>query len=150
MPSENIQLIIGHAADAPKTHTTDSGQMVANFSVATSEKWKDKKSGEWREKTEWHRIVAWRWLAERAERDIKKGTLVRVIGKTETRTYEKDGIKHHVKEVIADTLYSLERRQKGEATDSEKPDPHALDPGARGGTLNPDGSVTPDDDDLPF
>ena len=67
MAGVNKVIIIGNLGRDPEIKYTQSNVPVANFSVATTESWKDKTSGEWQEKTEWHRVVAWRHLAERAE-----------------------------------------------------------------------------------
>ncbi len=75
-------IIIGNLGRDPEIKYTQSNVPVANFSVATTESWKDKTSGEWQEKTEWHRIVAWRHLAERAERYLKKGKQVYIEGRS--------------------------------------------------------------------
>ena len=93
MPSKNLVVLIGNVGADPEIKYTQSNVPVANFNVATSESWKDKNSGEWQEKTEWHRIVAWRHLAEKAERTIKKGDQVCIEGKITHRSYEKDGEK---------------------------------------------------------
>ena len=149
MRCENRVVLKGYVGADPEVRHLDGGKLVATFTMATTEKWKNK-AGEWKEHTEWHRIVAWRWLAERAEEQLKKGTYCEITGQIKTRSYDKDGHKVYVAEIVATDLFSLEKRAKkgGAATVSE--DDHAP-AGAAHGTLNPDGSVTPDDDsDLPF
>ena len=80
MAGVNKVIIIGNLGRDPEIKYTQSNVPVANFSVATSESWKDKNTGEWQEKTEWHRIVAWRHLAERAEKYLSKGKQVYIEG----------------------------------------------------------------------
>jgi single-strand DNA-binding protein len=79
--------------------------------LATTESYKDK-NDTWQKITEWHSIVAWRNLAERAERDLKKGSSVFVEGKLSYRKYEKDGVEKYITEIVASTLNSLEKREK--------------------------------------
>ncbi len=148
MRCENRVELMGYVGADPEVRHLDGGKVVATFNIATTEKWKDKQ-GEWKEHTEWHRIVAWRWLAERTEEQLKKGTYCRIVGQIKTRSYEKDGHKVYVAEIVATDLFSLEKRAKkgAAATDSGQQD---YPEGARTGTVNPDGSVTPDDEDLTF
>ena len=163
MRCENRVELMGYVGADPEVRHLDGGKVVATFNIATTEKWKDKQ-GEWKEHTEWHRIVAWRWLAERTEEQLKKGTYCRIVGQIKTRSYEKDGHKVYVTEVVATDFYvaeigatdlsSQEKRVKegGAATASGTDSGlHDNDPdGRQGGTINPDGSVTPDDADCPF
>lgn len=140
--------LIGYVGVQPEVRTLDNGQTVATFTMATTEKWKGK-DGEWKEDTQWHRIIAWRWLAERAREQLKKGTYCRVIGRLKYRSYEKDGHPVYVTEIIATDLHSLERRPKKDAPATDSVHDNAPD-GYATGTVNPDGSVTPDDDDMAF
>jgi single-strand DNA-binding protein len=152
MRCENRVVLKGYVGADPEVRHLDGGKVVATFNVATTQKWKDK-AGEWKEATEWHRIIAWRWLAERAEEQLKKGTYCEITGQIKTRSYEKDGHKVYVTEIVATDLFSLEKRAKkgGAATDPGTDSGQDYPEGARSGTVNPDGSVTPDDDsDLPF
>lgn len=153
MRCENRVELMGYVGADPEVRHLDGGKVVATFNIATTEKWKDKQ-GEWKEHTEWHRIVAWRWLAERTEEQLKKGTYCRIVGQIKTRSYEKDGHKVYVAEIVATDLFSLEKRvKKGAAATDSGTDSglHDNDPdGPRGGTINPDGSVTPDEDDMAF
>lgn len=153
MRCENSARLKGYLGADPEVRHLDGGKLVATFNVATTSKWKNK-DGEWKEHTEWHRVVAWRWLAERAEEQLRKGTYCQIEGELKTRSYEKDGHKVYVTEIVATDLYSLEKRPKrgGGSTDSAT-DSGLHDNAPEGyatGTVNPDGSVTPDDEDLPF
>jgi single-strand DNA-binding protein len=115
MAGVNKVIIIGNLGRDPEIKYTQSNVPVANFSVATTESWKDKNSGEWQEKTEWHRIVAWRHLAERAERYLRKGKQVYIEGKLETRKWTgQDGNDRYTTEIIANQLMLLGRREDNE------------------------------------
>ena len=89
----NKVIIIGNVGNDPEVKRIDNGNAVANFSIATSETWKDKDSGQKQEKTEWHRIVVWGRLAEIIEQYVKKGSKLYLEGKLQTRSYEQDGAK---------------------------------------------------------
>lgn len=117
---------------------------VATFSVATAEKYKDSKSGEWKENTEWHNIVCWRHTAELAEKYIRKGTQLYIEGKIRTRSWEKDGEKRYVTEIVADTIQLLGKKEESAPTPAthQRPQHHT--------TPLVDGVVEPDDSDLPF
>lgn len=111
----NKVVIIGNLGRDPEIKYINSSP-VANFSVATTEVWKDKQSGEWQEKTEWHRIVAWRHLAERAEKVLRKGVQVYIEGKLETRKWEdKQGVTHYTTEIIARDMQILGKRDEQDA-----------------------------------
>jgi single-strand DNA-binding protein len=106
MPSFQRCEIMGHLGKDPETKFTPSGIAKTTFSVAVSERWKDKNSQEWKEKTEWFNVVAWRkdWLANH----LGKGGLVFVAGKIETRSYEgRDGQKRYITELIADQVIPI-------------------------------------------
>lgn len=83
--------LIGRLGREPEVRQLQGGDKVANFSVATSENWKDKQTGEWRERTEWHNCVCWKpYFVDRLER-MPKGTLVHIAGKMQTRQWEDQG-----------------------------------------------------------
>ena len=104
----NKVILIGNLGSDPEVKTTPSGVQVANFSLATSESWTDKASGERKEKAEWHRLVLWRRLAEIAGQYLKKGAKIYIEGKLETRSWEdKEGQKRYTTEVIVDKLEML-------------------------------------------
>jgi len=105
--SLNKVQLIGNLGKDPELKYTPSGVAVATFSIATSEQWKDQ-DGNQQEKTEWHNIVAWRKLAEIVGEYMKKGKKVYVEGKLQTRTYEKDGVKRYITEIVADQLIMLD------------------------------------------
>lgn len=102
MAGVNKVILLGNLGQDPEIRTLESGVKVATVSIATSENYKDQ-SGEWQEKTEWHRLTMWRWTAEKAEK-LKKGDRVYVEGKLSTRSWEQDGIKKYVTEVVVSDL----------------------------------------------
>jgi single-strand DNA-binding protein len=106
MAGINKAIIVGNLGSDPETRYTTDGTPVTNFNVATSEDWTDK-GGEKRSKTEWHRIVAWRKLAEICGEYLKKGRQVYVEGKFQTRSWEKDGATHYSTEIVAETVQFL-------------------------------------------
>ena len=106
----NKVTLIGNLGRDPEIRHFENGSMVGKFPVATNESYRDK-NGEWQTITEWHDVVVWRALAERAERSLKKGSLVYIEGKLTHRKYQdKDGIDRYITEVVANTFRALERR----------------------------------------
>lgn len=99
--SLNKVQLIGNVGEDPKMNTLQSGAVVANFSIATTESWKDKASGEKKERTEWHRIVVWNeGLCGVIEQFVRKGSRVFVEGELQTREWEKDGVKRYSTEIV--------------------------------------------------
>lgn len=99
--SLNRVLLIGNLGSDPEIKTMQSGDKVANLSIATSESWKDKTSGERKERTEWHRVVVFNQpLVSLVENYLRKGSKVYVEGQIETRSYEKDGAKVYTTEIV--------------------------------------------------
>ncbi|RYD81335.1 MAG: single-stranded DNA-binding protein [Sphingobacteriales bacterium] len=114
MSSVNKVILIGRLGKDPEIRYTNDSTPVANFSIATSEYYKDK-NGERQESTEWHNIVAWRQLAEISEKFLHKGKLVFIEGKLRTRSWEdKDGNKKYATEVVADNITMLGRKEDDE------------------------------------
>ena len=115
----NKVIIVGNLGRDPEIRYMSDGTAVTNFSVATTETWKDKQSGEKREKTEWHRIVAWRQLGEICGKYLAKGRQVYVEGKLKTRSWEKDGHKFYITEVVAvDVQFLSGRNNRDERVES--------------------------------
>ncbi len=105
--SANRVILVGHVGAKPEVRYTPSGAPVANFNLATNETWTNN-DGQRQERTDWHRVVAWRKLAEICEKFIDKGSLVYLEGKLQTRSWEdKNGSKRYTTEVVADTLTML-------------------------------------------
>ena len=107
--SVNKVILIGRLGDNPELRYTTSGDAVANLRMATNRVWKDR-DGNQQEKTEWHRIVAFRRLAEICNEYLKKGSFVYIEGKIRSRSYEdKDNIKRYVVEIVANTMQMLDK-----------------------------------------
>ncbi len=113
--SMNKVILIGRLGQDPKLSYTSSGQAVANFSVATDEGYRDKQTGQRVERTEWHRIVAWRQTAEFCGNYLGKGRLVMVEGKLQTRKWQgQDGQDRYTTEIVADNVQGLDRASEGQ------------------------------------
>ncbi|BCR06135.1 single-stranded DNA-binding protein [Desulfuromonas versatilis] len=107
--SVNKVILVGNLGKDPELRYTPSGAAVATFSLATSERYKDR-NGEWVDKTEWHNIVAWRQLAEICGKYLHKGKQVYIEGKIQTRSYDdRDGNKRYTTEIVADQMQMLGR-----------------------------------------
>lgn len=107
--------IIGHLGRDPETRYLPSGDAVTNFSVATTEKWRDKQTGEQKEATEWHNVSTFGKLAEICSQYLHKGSQVYVEGSLRTRKYtDRDGVERYSTGIKADTMKMLGGRQEGE------------------------------------
>jgi len=139
----NKVILVGNLGNDPETRYLPDGGAVTNISIATSESWKDKNTGQKNERTEWHRVVFFRRLAEIAAEYLKKGSKVYIEGKLRTRQWEKDGQKHYSTEIIADEMQMLDSL-------GDSPEPQPQD---RGGSSAPSYETPPPedfDDDIPF
>lgn len=147
MSSLNKAMIIGRLGQDPDVRYTQSNTAVANLSVATSERYKDK-SGEWKENTEWHRVVAWGRLAEICQEYLKKGSQVYIEGPIQTRSWEdKDGQTKYTTEIKALTMTMLD--SKGSGGGGNMPEkPQNAQPVSSNVDLNE--NFDDIDDDLPF
>ena len=155
----NKVILVGNLGKDPEVRHLENNNVVAKFSIATNESYKDK-SGEWQNLTEWHDVVAWRYLAQVAERDLKKGSQVYVEGKLTHRKYQdKDGIDRYITEVLANVLKPLDRRDSSRE-DGSFPSLSDAPAAISGGGMGAPKSATPSkpevdlgdiqDDDLPF
>ena len=107
----NKVILIGNLGKDPEVRHFDNGGVVARFSVATNESYRDK-NNEWQTITEWHDVVVWRNLAERAERQLRKGSLVYVEGKLTHRKWtDREGNDRYSTEVVANTFRIMDRRE---------------------------------------
>jgi single-strand DNA-binding protein len=113
MASLNKVTLIGNLGKDPEMRHFPNGDLVANTSLATTETWKDKNSGEKKEATEWHNLVFHRRLAEIAAQYLKKGSQIYVEGSIKTRSWEKDGTKHYMTEIIVSEMKMLGGRPEG-------------------------------------
>lgn len=145
----NKVILIGNLGRDPEVRYLEGNVAVARFSVATNESYKDKK-GEWQTATEWHDVVAWRSLAERAEKQLKKGSQVFIEGKLTHRKYQdKEGNDRYVTEVVANSFRVLDRRDSrpgGQDDDFHPEDTNADNTSSSAGTSGEQHA----DDDLPF
>ncbi|HTT66335.1 MAG TPA: single-stranded DNA-binding protein [Bryobacteraceae bacterium] len=124
MASVNKVILIGNLGRDAETKFTPSGASVTNFSLATTRRYKDQTSGEWKEQTQWHRIVYWR--AENVANYLLKGKQVYVEGRLETRSYDdKDGKKVYTTEVICEHLVLLGSRQESGPSSEEYSQPRS-------------------------
>ncbi|MBW2281222.1 MAG: single-stranded DNA-binding protein [Deltaproteobacteria bacterium] len=147
----NRVILVGNLGRDPELRYTPGGAPVANFSVATDESYTNK-DGQRVDRTEWHRIVAWRKLAEFAGEYLSKGRTVYIEGKLQTRDWEdKDGNKRYTTEVVADRINFVGPRPQGDSGSSyrggqgEPEGPAGPPPGGAGGAGGAGG-----DDDIPF
>ena len=106
----NKVILIGNCGADPETRYMPSGGAVTNLTIATSESWKDKQSGQLQERTEWHRVVFFNKLAEIAGEYLKKGSKVYLEGSLRTRQWEKDGVKRYTTEIVANEMQMLDSR----------------------------------------
>jgi single-strand DNA-binding protein len=145
MSSLNEVKLIGNLGNDPEIRRTQQGTPVANMSIATSERWKDKQSGEDKEKTEWHRVVLWGKLAEIAEQYIKKGDKVFVCGQLETHKWtDKDGTEKYSTQVVLRGFDAKLIMLSGKKGDNKRPESSLQEDGGRPG-------VHKDmDDEIPF
>ena len=105
MASVNKVILIGHLGKDPEVRYMQNGDAVASFTIATSESWKDKATGEKQEKTEWHRLTAFRRLGEIVGEYLQKGSSVYVEGKLVTRKWQdKEGVDRYTTEILADAV----------------------------------------------
>lgn len=106
----NKVILVGNLGNDPEIRYMPNGNAVANVSLATSDSWKDKATGEQQEKTEWHRVVFFNRLAEIVEQYVKKGSKLYVEGRLQTRSWEQDGVKRYSTEIVASEMQMLDGR----------------------------------------
>lgn len=109
----NKVMLIGRLGKDPDLRFTQGGMAVANFSLATSEEWTDKATNEKKEKTEWHRIVAFGKLGEICGKYLTKGKQVYVEGRLQTRSWEQDGVTKYTTEILANDMQMLDSKGGG-------------------------------------
>jgi single-strand DNA-binding protein len=127
----NKVILVGNLGRDPETRYMPSGGAVTNVSIATSKQWKDRDSGEQKDRTEWHRIVFFNRLAEVAGEYLKRGSKVYVEGELRTREWEKDGQKHYTTEIVANEMQMLDSR--GEMSGGSTGSPAGSSGGSMGG-----------------
>jgi single-strand DNA-binding protein len=143
--SVNKAILVGRLGRDPETRFTSGGQAVANFTLATDESYKDR-NGERQKRTEWHRIVLWGKLAEITQQYLKKGMLVYIEGRIQTRQWEdkRDGQKRSTTEIVASVMRMLTSRAESAAAGAGGGMPAGH---ARGGA-DPDAEMGPMADDI--
>ena len=140
----NKVILVGNLGQDPEVKCTAGGAAVTTLSLATSESWKDKDTGSDQEKTEWHRVVLWRRLAEIAGEYLKKGSKVYIEGQLQTRKWEQDGQTRYTTEVVGRDMQFLDSRGSS-SSDSSSYDDINQDMSSQN---LPDSGIT--DDDIPF
>ena len=145
----NKVILVGNLGRDPETRYMPSGGAVTNVSVATSKQWRDRETGEQKERTEWHRVVFFNRLAEIAGEYLKRGSKVYLEGELRTREWEREGQKHYTTEVVANEMQMLDSR--GDAA-SAPPQAAASSGGGGGQPMEDFGPPPADDfdDDIPF
>ncbi len=140
MAGINKVILVGRLGKDPEVRYTPSGVAVANFSIATSEEWKDKDTGQKQERTEWHRIVAWRRLGEICGEYLRKGKQVYIEGRIQTKSWEdREGNTRYTTEIVAQNMQML---------DSANRDMRAAEPAGPGFPVEE--PITVPEDDIPF
>ena len=120
MASVNSVTLIGNATKDAEVKVLSNGQPVANFGLATTDRWVDRDSGQQKEATEFHNITAFRKLAELAERFVSKGSQLYIEGHLKTRSWEKDGVKHYRTEVEATKILALGKKETANPLKADK------------------------------
>ncbi|MGX5220289.1 single-stranded DNA-binding protein [Pseudomonas segetis] len=151
----NKVILVGTCGQDPETRYMPNGNAVTNLSVATSEQWTDKQTGQKVEKTEWHRVSLFGKVAEIAGEYLRKGSQVYIEGKLQTREWEKDGIKRYTTEIVVDmqgAMQLLGGRPEGQSQQRQaQPKAQRTQPRP---TPQPQAAPAPDydsfDDDIPF
>ena len=140
----NKAILIGRLGRDPEVRYAQSGTAVTTFTVATSERWKDKNSGEMQERTEWHRIVAFGKLGEICGEYLTKGKQVYIEGRLQTRSWEQEGVTRYTTEIVASDMKMLEPKGAtgggGGGYRAQKPSDDHQEPSYQ----------EPADDDIPF
>ncbi len=144
----NKVIIIGNCGQDPETRHTPSGNAITNLSIATSESWKDKTTGEAQERTEWHRIVFFNRLGEIAGEYLKKGSKVYVEGSLRTRKWQdNNGQDRYTTEIVASNMQMLDSRTEGNnyAAPAQRPEPPPQNQ-----PMDANAAAQDFDDDIPF
>ena len=146
----NQVILVGSVGQDPETRYMPNGNAVTNLSLATSETWKDKNTGEQQERTEWHRVTFYQRVAESVAEYVKKGSKLYVEGRLQTRSWEQDGVKKYATDIIANEMQMLDSR--GSAGDSYSPAQSQSAPPPRNETPAQQAPADMDsfDDDIPF
>lgn len=109
----NKVILVGNVGADPETRYMPNGNAVTNVTLATSETWKDKNTGEQQERTEWHRLTFYQRLAEIVAEYVRKGSKLYVEGRLQTRSWEQDGVKRYATDIIVNEMQMLDSRSGG-------------------------------------
>ena len=140
----NKVILVGNLGQDPEIKYTAGGAAVTTLSIATSDSWKDKDSGMDQERTEWHRVVLWRRLAEIAGEYLKKGSKVYIEGQLQTRKWEQEGQTRYTTEIIARDMQFLDSKGSSNTSSTQK----SSEMNDQSAADVPDSAI--DDDDIPF
>lgn len=150
MAGVNKAILVGNLGRDPEIRVLDKGVKVARFSLATTESYNDRNTGQRVDQTEWHNITLWRGLAEIAEKYLQKGSQVYIEGKIQTRQYQdKDGITKYATEIIGQNMTLLGSRPTGSSSTEYQAQAESK-PAREPSELQDSGSVPDETDDLPF
>lgn len=148
MSGVNKVILVGRLGKDPEVRNLENGVTVANFSMATSESYKDKVTGEKKEVTEWHNISLWRGLADIAAKYLHKGDMVYIEGKLRTRSWEKEGVTRYTTEIVGDNMTMLSTKPGGGGGNPEYKPSAPQQSSNSNADFRP--SPEPTTDDLPF
>ena len=164
----NKVILIGNVGGDPEVRYMPNGNAVANVTLATSDSWKDKQTGQQQERTEWHRVVIFGRLAEIVGEYVRKGSKIYIEGRLQTREWEKDGVKRYTTEIVVDMngqMQMLDSRQGGgdnmaprqqqpQSRPAAQQQQYAQQPAQQQPAQQPQAQQMPDydsfDDDIPF
>ena len=153
--SVNKVTLIGNLGNDPEMKALPSGSQVANLSIATTDSWRDRNSGEMQERTEWHRVVCFDRLAEICGQYLRKGSRIYIEGSLRTRSWEQDGQKKYATEIVGREMMMLDGRGEGDMTTSApmQSRPQSAPPPQTQAAQQPVSQPMPDpniDDEIPF
>ena len=150
-----MAMVMGNVGTDPEVRYAPSGSAIANISIATSESWKDKQSGEMQERTEWHRVVCFDRLAEICGQYLRKGSRIYIEGSLRTRSWEQDGQKRYATEIVGREMMMLDGRGETDMGAQAPMQPRSQSAAApqQQGAQQPVSQPMPDpniDDEIPF
>lgn len=144
----NKVIIVGNVGQEPESKAMPSGSMVVNLSLATSESWKDKQTGQPQERTEWHRVVFFNRLAEIVAQYVNKGSKLYIEGSLRTRSWDQDGVKRYSTEIVASEMQMLDSKGGDQQAPQQR---HQQQQAKQAMQQQPAGGFEDDfDNDLPF
>jgi single-strand DNA-binding protein len=147
--SLNRVCLLGNLGGDPEMKTTPQGKSVCTLNIATNDTFKDK-NGEWKEITDWHKVILWEGLADTAHKYLRKGRKVYIEGRLKTRSYDdKDGVKRYITEVTASIMIMLDGgRDQGESSSYAKANEYQGSDTSYDSQM--ESHLPPEEDDLPF